>query len=265
MKKRAFERVTSSHRLSFSYNNTVHTGIVTNLSENGMRINTNNCPPHKSKFDVLFPIGEDVLTLPVQVKRLVKRQDVTDAMGVEIMNPSMQYLQFVKKLRWEVSFQKSEKTDEERNMYSCELCGHIAFEQMPTECPICRSSIENFKKNPDAIKRPQDPGNLTDFEKAHVPIINISKSNDVAADGEYIVNIQVGEIYHAMLAENHITFIDYYLQATNIKKRCLGRVTLRCDKFQPSVSFYLNDVISAKLTVISSCTAHGCWMSQTEL
>jgi len=265
MKKRAFERVISSHRLSFSYNNTLYSGIVTNLSENGMRIDSRNCPPFKSKFDVLLPLDEDVLTLPVQVKRLVKRQDVTDGMGVEILNPSMKYLQFVRDLKWEVSIKRSEKTDQERNMYSCELCGHIAFEQMPTECPICRASIENFRKNPGVIKKPQDPENLTDFEKTHVPAISISKSNDVAADGEYIVNIQVGEIYHAMLPENHITFIDYYLQAPNIKKRCLGRVTLRCDKFQPSVSFYLNDVTSANLTVISSCTAHGCWMSQIEL
>jgi superoxide reductase len=265
MKKRAFERVTSSHRLSFSYNNTVYSGIVTNLSENGMRINTKDCPPFKSKFDVLLPLEEEVLTLPVQVKRLVKRQDVTDGMGVEILNPSMKYLQFVRKLKWELSFRASEKINQEMNLYTCKLCGHIAFEQMPTECPICRCSIENFQKNPDAIKRPQDPENLTDFEKTHVPVINISKSTDNTAVGEYIVNIQVGEIYHSMMAENHITFIDYYLQARNIKKRCLGRVTLRCDKFQPSVSFYLNDVTSANLTVVSSCTAHGCWMSQTEL
>jgi len=264
MKKRAFERVTSSHRLSFSYNNALYSGIVTNLSENGMRIDSKNCPPFKSKFDVLFPLEEDVLTLQAQVKRLVKRQDVTDAMGVEILNPSMKYLQFVRDLKWETSVKGSEEKNQERNMYKCNLCGHIAFEQMPTECPICRSAIENFEKNPDAIKRPQDPENLTDFEKEHIPIINISKTND-AADWEYIVNIQVGEIGHAMMIENHITFIDYYLQAPNIKKRCLGRVMLRCDKFQPSVSFYLNDVTSAKLTVISSCTAHGCWMSQTEI
>jgi superoxide reductase len=265
MRKRVFERVTSNHQMSFSYNNALYSGIVTNLSENGMRIDTKNCPPFRSKFDVLFPLGEEVLTLPVQVKRVVKRQDVTDAVGVEILNPSMKYLQFVRDLKWDVSVVRSEKTDRGINLYTCKSCGHIAFDQMPTECPICRASIENFEKNPDAIKNPRDPENLTDFEKEHIPVINISKTNDIAADGEYIVNIKVGEICHCMKIENHIAFIDYYLQAPDIKKRCLGRVALRCDKFQPSVSFYLNDVTSANLTVISSCSAHGCWMSQTDI
>lgn len=265
MKKRAFERVTSSHQLSFSYNNAVYSGIVTNLSENGMRINANDCPPFKSKFEVLFPLEEDVLTLSVQVKRLVKRHDVVDAMGVEILNPSMKYLKFVRDLKWESSAILSKKTNQEASIYTCKICGHISFEQMPTECPICRASIENFEKNPDAVKRPQDPDILTEFEKEHIPVINISKTNDFTADGDYVVNIQVGEISHTMKIEDHITFIDYYLQAPDIKKRCLGRVILRCGKFQPSVSFYLNDVTSAKLTVISSCTAHGSWMSQIEI
>src|SRR5512139_147196 len=113
MKKRAFERVTSRHQLSFSYNNAVYSGIVTNLSENGMRINANDCPPFKSKFEVLFPLEEDVLTLSVQVKRLVKKHDVVDAMGVEILNPSMKYLKFVRDLKWEFSAILSNKTNQE--------------------------------------------------------------------------------------------------------------------------------------------------------
>ncbi len=136
---------------------------------------------------------------------------------------------------------------------------------MPIECPICRASVENFENNPDAIKRPQDPENLTEFEKKHIPIINISKVNYPASDDGYNVHVKVGEVDHAIKIEDHITFIDYYLQSSEIKKRCLGRVILRCDKVQPSVTFYLNDVTSAKLTVISNCTAHGSWMNQIEI
>ena len=192
MKKRAFERVSSCLQLSFSYNNAVYSGIVTNLSENGMRINTNGCPPFKLKFEVLFPLEKDVLTLPVQVKRLIKRHDVIDGMGVEILNPSMKYLKYVRNLKWESSDILSKKTNQGASIYTCKICGHIAFEQMPTECPICRASIENYEKNPDAIKRPKDPDILTEFEKEHIPVINISKTNDLTADGDYVVNIQVG-------------------------------------------------------------------------
>ncbi|MBI5098678.1 MAG: hypothetical protein HZB30_05510 [Nitrospirae bacterium] len=205
------------------------------------------------------------IMLPAKVKRLVKRHDLVDAMGVELLNPSMKYLEFVRDLKWESSVILSKKTNQEVCIYTCKICGHISFEQMPTECPICRASIENFENNPDVIKRPQDPENLTEFEKKHIPVINISKANDSAADSGYDVNVKVGQIGHTMKIEDHITFIDYYLQSLDIKKRCLGRVILRCDKIQPSVTFYLNDVTSAKLTVISNCTAHGSWMSQTEL
>lgn len=265
MKKRLFERVKSGLQLSFFYENAIYTGIVTNLSENGMRIDANNCPPFKSKFDVLFPIEGDVLTLPVQVKRLIKRHDEVDAMGVELLNPAEKYLKFVKNLRWESSVMRSPKTDQEASLYTCKLCEHIAFEHMPTECPICKASIENYENSPDAIKKPQDPHNLTEFEKKHIPIITISKAHDPFEDGGYDVNVRVGEINHPMKIEDHIAFIDYYLQSLDIKKRCLGRVSLRCDKIQPAVTFYLNDVDSAKLTVISNCSAHGSWMSEIEI
>lgn len=265
MKKRAFERVNSNLHLSFSYNNSAHSGIVTNLSENGMRINTIDCPPYKAKFEVLFPVEGDILSLPAKVKRLVKRHDVVDGMGVEILIPSEQYLNFVRNLKWESSVIRSEKTNQATSIYTCKICGHIAFEQMPTECPICRASIENFENNPDALKRPQDPENLTEFEKHHIPVINISKKTDSASDNGYNVYVKVGEIEHTMKIEDHISFIDYYVHAADIKKRCLGRMILRCDKIHPSVMFYLNNVSSANLTVISSCTAHGSWISQTEI
>jgi superoxide reductase len=266
MKKRAFERVRSSLHLSFSYDNSVYSGVVTDLSENGMRINAHGCcPPYHSRFDVLFPVEGEVLMLPAKVKRLVKQHGSVDAMGVELLNPSMKYLKFVRDLKWESSFVHSKKKDGEASIYTCKSCGHIAFEQLPTECPICSASIENFENNPYAINKPQDPQSLTEFEKNHVPVINISRTIDPAPDNGYNVYVKIGEIGHTMKIDDHITFIDYYLQSSEIKKRCLGRVLLRCDKIQPSVTFYISNVTSANLTVISSCIAHGNWMSQTEI
>jgi superoxide reductase len=265
MKKRAFERVNSNLQLSFSYNNSVYSGKVTNLSENGMCITTNNCPPFKSTLEVLFPLNEEVLMLPAKVKRLLKRHELVDAMGVELLNPSMKYLNFVRDFKWESSVMPSKNTNQGVGIYTCKICGHIAFEQMPTECPICWASIENIENNPDAIKRPQYPDNLTEFEKKHIPVINISKINYPASDDGHNVHVKVGEIVHSMDIEDHITFIDYYLQSLEIRKRCLGRVLLRCSKIQPAVSFHISNVTSAKLTVVSNCSSHGSWMSQTEI
>ena len=113
MKKRAFERVDSSIQVRFSYGNSIYPGIVNNLSENGMRIRTNNCLPFKSKFEVHFPATEEVVTLPAKVIRLVKSNDFFYAMGVELLNPSMKYLKYVRDFKWESSVILSKKTNQE--------------------------------------------------------------------------------------------------------------------------------------------------------
>ncbi len=105
MQKRAFERIPAGLRTRFFYGNTIFTGTVTNLSENGMFINTRMYLSSDSRFEILIPLKEETLRVPVKVSRIVKTDDFYDyniyknGMGVKLLNPPQNYLEFINRLR----------------------------------------------------------------------------------------------------------------------------------------------------------------------
>jgi desulfoferrodoxin-like iron-binding protein len=264
MRKRAFERVQSDVHVNFSFSDVNYTGVVKNLSENGMCISSEKCLPHKSKFAILFPHNEEVLKLPAMVKRSFKKSSLYEAMGVELLNPPIKYLEFVHRFRLKSLQHLKTARQEMKAYYVCSICHHIVFKQAPFYCPICYASIENFENNPEALNMPEDSENLSEMEKKHIPILTISRYSDSFPD-RYDVHVKVGEIEHGMEIEDYITFIDVYIEGANIKKRCIGRVGLRCDKFQPSVNLHLQNIDTSIVSVISKCSVHGSWMSSANI
>lgn len=100
MQKRTYERIPASLVAKFFLCNTLYYGIVTNISENGMCINTGTCFPCGSKVKLRIPLKEEVLEVPVKVSRVVKETNsLYDVMGVEVLNPSERYLQIVDNLK----------------------------------------------------------------------------------------------------------------------------------------------------------------------
>jgi len=100
MEKRFYQRVyTNNIETKYFCGNTMHTGTVENLSENGMFINTMVCFPFESQFEAFIHSNYGVMKVPVRVSRIVKTDDVYNGMGVEIVNPPVNYLEFVKRLR----------------------------------------------------------------------------------------------------------------------------------------------------------------------
>ena len=260
MRKRSFERVQSDVKINFSFSKAIYQGVITNLSENGMCINSENCLPHKSKFEILFPHDEEVLKLPAKVKRSFRISSLYEAMGVALLNPPIKYLEFVHRFKLKSLQYLKTARQEIKAYYVCRVCHHIVFKQAPFHCPICYASIENFKNNPAALNMPEDSGNLSEMEKEHIPVITISRESD-SLPVRYDLHVKVGEIEHKMNIENYINFIDVYIEGAHITKRCIGRIGLRCDKFQPSVNFHVQDIDNSRVTVISNCSAHGSWMS----
>ena len=144
--------------------------------------------------------------------------------------------------------------------FVCRVCGHVAFEQAPVDCPVCKAPIENFDNNPEAIHMPEDPSNLSETEKKHIPIITISKECKLITGGKCIdVHVKVGEIEHVMESEHYISFIDFY-----INKRYLARFNLRYKRLHPAVALCLN-VDGGLLTVIDCCSVNGSWMAEVNL
>jgi hypothetical protein len=110
MKKRDFERMTTTLRVNFSLNNEVNSGTITNLSNNGMFISTNMCLPLKSNFSIFIPLDDGVLDLPAKVRRLTKKDNDYDGMGVELLSPETRYLELLNSIRKDnIKNEKSEK------------------------------------------------------------------------------------------------------------------------------------------------------------
>jgi hypothetical protein len=100
MQKRTSERKPSNINIKFSCDNVDYTGTVTNLSENGMFIKTRDmCFPFNSTFEIIIPLEEELLNLPVKVSRITKTNDSYDGIGVELLDPPRNYLEFAKSFR----------------------------------------------------------------------------------------------------------------------------------------------------------------------
>lgn len=144
--------------------------------------------------------------------------------------------------------------------FVCKICSHVAFDHAPIECPVCRAPIENFENNSEAIKMPEDPENLNEMEKKHIPVITVSKECSLIPGSRCIdVHVKVGKIEHVMESEHFIPFIDFY-----INKRYLARVNLIFNKLHPAALLHLN-VDEGTLAVVENCNVHGRWMAEVNL
>ena len=95
MEKRTCERIDTSLEAKFFYGNYLHRGTITNLSKKGICINTVMCFPYGANIKLLIPVKEDILEILVQVKRVAKRDGFYDTMGLVILDPSQNYLEFL--------------------------------------------------------------------------------------------------------------------------------------------------------------------------
>lgn len=97
MERRAFDRINVDYKVNFFHENKVSSGTVTNLSENGMCIETDKNIPCGSRIQVFIFSQKEVLRIPATVKRL--RFNLESILGVEILSPSKEYVQFVSLLK----------------------------------------------------------------------------------------------------------------------------------------------------------------------
>ena len=144
--------------------------------------------------------------------------------------------------------------------FVCQVCNHIAFDEAPVDCPVCGYAIENFEKDEEAIKAPADPGNLTEIEKMHMPVVKINKDCSWDHDNDCTsLLIKVGEIEHVMDSEHLIEFIDLY-----INKKYFSRLTFTAKKIHPAALFHMA-ADNGTVSVIAYCNTHGSWRTKIKL
>jgi hypothetical protein len=99
MQRRAFKRIPVDLKIRYFCGDTACNGIVTDLSENGMFIDTTLDFPFDSNFELILPMNDEVIKISAMIKRVIKNKGAYEGMGVELVNPPENYLQLVNELR----------------------------------------------------------------------------------------------------------------------------------------------------------------------
>ncbi len=132
----------------------------------------------------------------------------------------------------------------------CGKCGHIEFGEAPQHCLVCYSVADQFTDNAAAIKRPEDPGELTEGDRKHIPVLTVENG---------AVTATVGEIEHVMQEAHFIRYLDYYLD-----HKFVSRVWLSPETCRPMATIQLA-AESGTVQVIENCNVHGNWLAETTL
>ncbi len=115
MEKRTHKRTSINVQTNILYENTMYQGTAINFSANGMYINSEDCPPVKSEFNVFFNLQDQFMGVPVEVRRLVETHDLSKkGMGIIIQNPNQDYIHFLDNVQ-------NTKCSKCMNMTSCLL------------------------------------------------------------------------------------------------------------------------------------------------
>lgn len=96
--KRAFKRIPANIDARFFYGNTFYSGVIRNLSDHGMFIDTKKSLPSDSMFVVILREDNDLLKVTVKVKRFPTNSDSCLGMGVELIGTSSGYVEFFHRL-----------------------------------------------------------------------------------------------------------------------------------------------------------------------
>ncbi len=99
MEKRTYERLHANLDARFIYEDMFYSGRILNLSEGGMFISTIKYIPSESKFTVVIRINNEICEMPAKVKRVTRKNAYSDGIGIELIDPSNEYLKYLNVLR----------------------------------------------------------------------------------------------------------------------------------------------------------------------
>ena len=99
MARRISGRIPISLDVKLQYGDKSCTGIVTNISESGMFINTSKTDfTENLHCGVSIPVEDGILDVPCKIVRLVNTNGSSGGMGVVLLDAPLDYLNFVDNL-----------------------------------------------------------------------------------------------------------------------------------------------------------------------
>lgn len=99
MEKRAYERIATHFFVRFFNVDSLHNGLVTNLSENSIYFISEANLSSEFIIELSIPLKEDDLKVPVKINRIAKTGNLYDGFGAELLSQSQDYIEFVHGLK----------------------------------------------------------------------------------------------------------------------------------------------------------------------
>ena len=94
MEKRAFERIPIHLNVRVLSGGSLHNGLMTNLSEQGMYVITGAHLSSGLNIEVFIPFNDDQLKVPIKIVRTKKTGYLFDGFAAELLNSSQDYMEF---------------------------------------------------------------------------------------------------------------------------------------------------------------------------
>jgi hypothetical protein len=74
-------------------------GTIMNMSEGGMFLRSKKIQfPIETQFKIFIPLKDNLLSVHVKINRMTKTNGYYDGIGIEIVNPSQKYLNYISTL-----------------------------------------------------------------------------------------------------------------------------------------------------------------------
>jgi hypothetical protein len=99
MEQRTYYRIQTGESVRIYYRNKIYPGTTLNLSQKGMFINTKRWFSSNSLCLIDIKIGDELLKFLSRVKQFTKINSDSYGVGVEILNPPQNYLEYVNSLK----------------------------------------------------------------------------------------------------------------------------------------------------------------------
>jgi len=141
-------------------------------------------------------------------------------------------------------------------IYICQVCGHIAFINLPDACPVCGAEKDKFLQN-DAIFK-ESIQKSPEAEIKHMPVIAVNEESCslIPESACMDVVVRIGEVMHPMDEKHYIRFIDAYKNDKFIARMELTPLTV-----YPAACFHLKEA-GGKITIVENCNIHGYWRTE---
>jgi superoxide reductase len=142
--------------------------------------------------------------------------------------------------------------------FICQVCGHIAFENIPDNCPVCGSPKEKYIQNDNVFA--ESKAKSPEADAKHIPFVVIEKECGLIKDTTCSdAHIKIGQVTHPMEAKHYIVFVECYLDNVYV-----ARFEFTPNGVNPAGALHIKNP-AKKLTVVERCNIHGYWMSETSL